>query len=147
MGSATYAWMLRHADKVAAEVGSPWPYTQPTWVFSTRALPVVPGAKLQFVQGDVRPVHAAMAAVAAGKNIWIVGGGDLAGQFYDAGLLDEMILQVGSLTLGKGKPSFPRALSSAPLDLQSARRIGSGMVELHYRVVRSAAPISAANQS
>jgi len=138
--------MLRHADKVAAEAGSPWPYTQPAWVFSTRVLPVVPGAKLQFVQGDVRSVHAAMAAAAAGKNIWIVGGGDLAGQFYDAGLLDEMILQVGSVTLGKGKPLFPRALSSAPLDLQSARRIGSGMAELHYRVVKSAALISAVNQ-
>jgi len=146
MGSATYEWMLRHADKVAAEAGSPWPYTQPAWVFSTRVLPVVPGAKLQFVQGDVRSVHAAMAAAAAGKNIWIVGGGDLAGQFYDAGLLDEMILQVGSVTLGKGKPLFPRALSSAPLDLQSARRIGSGMAELHYRVVKSAALISAVNQ-
>lgn len=147
MGSATYEWMLRHADKVAAEVGSPWPYAQPTWVFSTRALPVVPGADLQFVQGDVRPVHGAMAAAAAGKNIWIVGGGDLAGQFYDAGLLDEMILQVGSVTLGKGKPLFPRALSAAPLDLQSARRIGSGMAELHYRVVKSTTPISASNES
>lgn len=32
MGSATYEWILRHADQVAAETGSPWPYTQPTWV-------------------------------------------------------------------------------------------------------------------
>src|SRR5690606_24445196 len=32
MGSATYEWMLRHADQVIAEVGSPWPYTQPTWI-------------------------------------------------------------------------------------------------------------------
>ena len=29
MGSATYEWMLRHADKVATETGAPWPYTQP----------------------------------------------------------------------------------------------------------------------
>lgn len=29
MGSATYEWMLRNAQKVAAETGSPWPYTQP----------------------------------------------------------------------------------------------------------------------
>jgi dihydrofolate reductase len=38
MGSATYEWMLRHADMVASETGSSWPYTQPTWVFSSRSL-------------------------------------------------------------------------------------------------------------
>ena len=37
MGSATYEWMLRHADAVAKETGSPWPYTQPTWVFTILA--------------------------------------------------------------------------------------------------------------
>src|SRR5690348_2599795 len=90
MGSATYEWMLRHAQTVAAETGSAWPYTQPTWVFSSRALPAIPQADLRFVGGDVRPVHAAMRAAAGAKNIWIVGGGDLAGQFHDAGLLDEV---------------------------------------------------------
>src|SRR5918995_4455209 len=38
MGSATYEWMLRHADQVAAEMGSRWPYEQPAWVFSSRVL-------------------------------------------------------------------------------------------------------------
>jgi hypothetical protein len=46
-------------------------------------------------------------------NIWIVGGGDLAGQFYDHGLLDELFAQVGSVTLGAGKPLFPRPHQSA----------------------------------
>ena len=108
MGSATYEWMLRNADKVAADTGSAWPYTQPTWIFSTRELPSIPGANTRFVQGDVRPVHAEMKRAAGSKNIWIVGGGDLAGQFFDAGLLDEMFVQVGSVTLGRGKPLFPR---------------------------------------
>src|SRR5690606_71910 len=64
MGSATYEWMLRHADQVAAETGARWPYTQPTWVFTHRRLPAIEGADLRFVQGDVRPVHAAMRAAA-----------------------------------------------------------------------------------
>jgi len=88
MGSATYEWMLRNAHKVAAETGSSWPYTQPVWIFSRRKLPLTDGANIRFVSGDVRPIHAEMRAAAGGKNIWIVGGGDLAGQFYDAGLLD-----------------------------------------------------------
>jgi dihydrofolate reductase len=134
MGSATYEWMLRHAPTVAAHSGSPWPYTQPTWVFSSRPLPAISGANLHFVRGDVRPVHTAMRAAAADKNIWIVGGGDLAGQFHDAGLLDEVIVQLGSVTLGQGKPLFPRRLTSPPLVLLSARQLGTGFAELRYQV-------------
>lgn len=136
MGSATYEWMLRHAQTVAAETGSAWPYKQPTWVFTSRTLPAVPGADLHFARGDVEPVHAVMRAAAGSKNIWIVGGGDLAGQFHDAGLLDEVIVQVGSVTLGKGKPLFPRRVTSPPLQLMSVRQVGTGFAELRYRVAR-----------
>lgn len=137
MGSATYEWMLRHAEVVRSQTGAAWPYTQPTWVFSTRNLPPVEGARLTFVQGDVRPVHAAMREAAGpGRNIWVVGGGDLAGQFYDAGLLDEIVVQVGSVTLGTGKPLFPRRVTHPSLVLQSVRQIGGGFAELRYHVPR-----------
>jgi dihydrofolate reductase len=138
MGSATYEWMLRNAETVAAHAGSAWPYTQPTWVFTSRKLPTIEGADIRFVNGDVRPVHAEMRAVAGAKNIWIVGGGDLAGQFHDAGLLDELILQLGSATLGKGKPLFPRRVLSPVLRLMSVNQLGTGMIELHYEVVKGA---------
>lgn len=137
MGSATYEWMLRHAEKVAAETGSPWPYTQPTWIFSRRTLPAIPGADLRFVHGDVRPVHAAMRAAAGGKNLWVVGGGDLAGQFHDAGLLDELILQIGAVTLGRGKPLFPRRVLSPTLRLTATRQLNATMAELRYAVQKS----------
>jgi dihydrofolate reductase len=127
MGSATYEWILRHAKTT-------WPYSQPAWIFSRRTLPRVAGADIRFVQGDVRPVHAAMREVAGEKNIWIVGGGDLAGQFYDAGLLDEIIVHVGSVTLGRGKQLFPRRVTSPPLRLVSVRQISSSMAELRYEV-------------
>jgi dihydrofolate reductase len=79
-----------------------------------------------------------MRAAAGAKNIWIVGGGDLAGQFYDAGLLDELLIQVGSVTLGTGKQLFPRRVLSPSLRLMSVRHIGSGMAELHYEVHKDA---------
>ena len=60
MGSATYEWMLRHTDKIAAQTGAAWPYSQPAWVFSTRPLPLVPKADIRLVQGDVRTVHTEM---------------------------------------------------------------------------------------
>lgn len=134
MGSSTYQWMLRHLVQPTDRPGAPWPYQQPTWVFSSRALPTVGGAQIQFVQGDVGPVHDRMRSAAQGRNIWLVGGGDLVGQFYDAGLLDEVIVQVGSVTLGSGKPLLPRKITSPPLQLISARRIGSGFAELRYEV-------------
>jgi len=138
MGSSTYEWMLRNADKVASETGSPWPYTQPVWVFTRRPLFPIEGADIRFVRDDVAEVHARMRAAAGTRNIWIVGGGDLAGQFYDAGLLDEIIVQVGSVTLGKGKPLFPRRVLSPCLRLISVRQLGSGMAELRYEVSKNA---------
>lgn len=51
MGASTYEWILRNADTVAAETGSPWPYTQPTWVFTHRNLAIPEGADVRFVQG------------------------------------------------------------------------------------------------
>lgn len=134
MGSATYEWMVHNAEKVSAETGSTWPYSQPAWIFSSRKLPIIEGANLRFVNGDVRQIHAEMQAAAGAKNIWIVGGGDLAGQFYDADLLDELIIQLGSATLGKGKPLFPRRVLSPVLRLVSVRQMGSGMAELRYEV-------------
>lgn len=134
MGASTYEWMLRNADAVAAEAGSPWPYTQPAWICTHRQLPVIEGADIRFVSGDVRQIHAEMRAAAGDKNIWIVGGGDLAGQFHDAGLLDELILQVGSVTLGQGKPLFPRRVLSPVLNLTTVRQMGGSMVELRYEV-------------
>jgi dihydrofolate reductase len=133
MGASTYEWMLRNV----LGPGKPgWPYTQPCWVFTHRALPGIDGAKLHFVQGGVRPVHAAMRAAAGGQNLWLVGGGELVGQFHDAGLLDEIIVQVGSVTLGRGKPLLPRRITTPSLKLVDARRIGPGFAELRYEVRR-----------
>jgi hypothetical protein len=56
----------------------------PCWVFTHRTLPAVPGADIVFVEGDVAAVHAQMADAAGGKDVWLVGGGDLVGQFARA---------------------------------------------------------------
>lgn len=134
MGSATYEWILNNAEEVAAETGSSWPYTQPAWVFSSRELPLIEGANIHFVQGDITPVYAEIQSIIGDKNIWIVGGGELAGQFYDANLLDELIIQIGSVTLAQGKPLFPRRVFAPTLKLISVHQMGEGMVELHYTV-------------
>ena len=136
MGSTTYEWILEHQVYRDPDKPEPWSYEQPTWVFTTRSLPTVPGADIRFVRGDVRPVHAAMAAAAGGKNIWIVGGGDLVGQFHDHGLLDEIIAFVAAVTLGGGAPLLPRAITTPPLRLLSVEAYGDAFARLHYEVRR-----------
>lgn len=139
MGSATYEWMLRHLIRPGTADEKPWPYTQPTWVFTSRQLPRAGGGGgLTFASGDVRPVHAAMATAAAGRNVWIVGGGELVGRFFDAGLLDELIVQVGSVTLGQGKALLPRRITRPSLTLTSVAQFGPGFAELRYQVPKGA---------
>ena len=110
MGSTTYEWILDHefADKDPAEWK--WPYDLPCWVFTHRQLPVVPDARVEFTSADVATVHEEMVAAAGGRNVWIVGGGDVAGQFADAGLLDEVIVYIAPVTLGGGAPLLPRRI-------------------------------------
>lgn len=105
MGRTTYQWVIDHQE---AE-GAGWPYTMPSWVFShAQDLPVQDGADIRFAHGDVASIHAAMVESAAGKDLWVVGGGDLAAQFAEAGLLDELLLSIAPATLGAGRPLLPR---------------------------------------
>lgn len=131
MGAHTYEWVVRYLSQ--GDTPQPWTYEQPTWVFTHRDLPVHPGADVRFVRGDVRPVHAEMAEAADGKNVWVVGGGELAGQFHDAGLLDELIIQIVPVTLGRGAPLLPRRIAIPPLQLTDVRQYGA-MVEVRYTV-------------
>lgn len=104
MGATTYEWV--RARIVAGT--EKWPYAMPCVVFTHRDLPAIDGADIRFASGDVLAVHASLADAAGGKGVWVVGGGDLAGQFADAGLLDEVIVSIAPVTLGAGRPLFPR---------------------------------------
>ena len=132
MGSTTYEWIAAHTGFL--EDPTKWEYTLPTWVFSSRELPRAEGLDIRFVSGDVRPVHADMAAAAAGRNIWLVGGGGLVGQFYDHGLLDELIIGVAPVFLGSGAPLLPRRITAPSLELTDVTRYGGTFVTLRYVV-------------
>ena len=132
MGSTTYEWILDHefADKDPADWK--WPYDIPCWVFTHRQLTAVPDARIEFTSADVATVHAEMVAAAGDRNVWIVGGGDLAGQFADAGLLDEVLVMIAPVTLGAGAPLLPRRIE---LRLNEVARNGD-FAAARYSVVR-----------
>jgi len=132
MGSTTYEWILEQEGLL--EHPERWPYDVPAWVFSSRELPAVEGADVRFVEGAAAPVHADMVEAADGKNVWLAGGGDLVGQFYDQGLLDEIILTVAPVTLGAGAPLLPRRISTPPLRLVDVQQYGDVFVGLTYAV-------------
>lgn len=132
MGSTTYEWLVEHENLL--EEPEKWPYDVPVWVFSSRNLSVVDGADVRFVQGDVAPIHAEMVKAADGKNLWLVGGGDLVGQFHDRGLLDEIILSVAPVTLASGAPLLPRRITTPPLKLVNVQKYDDVFAVLTYKV-------------
>ncbi len=135
MGSTTYEPVVDHVFPGKPVEERRWPYELPCWVFTHLELTVVPNASIEFVRDDVVAVHQRMLEAAAGKNVWIVGGGDLAGQFADAGLLDEVIVYVAPVTLGGGAPLFPRRQE---LRLEEVHR-NRDFVCARYAVVRAPA--------
>ena len=134
MGSTTYEWVLGHEDLLAhPERWRSFYGDRPCWVFTHRDLPGIEGADIRFVRDDVAPVHAAMREAAGDGNIWVVGGGDLVGQFHDAGLLDQVVVGIAPVTLGAGAPLLPRRIEG--LRLVEVHRDGQ-MVSLTYDVPR-----------
>ena len=132
MGSTTYEWILEHEFRDTDPADWKWPYDIGCWVFTHRQLPIVSDAQIEFTSGRVESVHAEMVAAAGPRNIWIVGGGDLAGQFADTGLLDEVIVSIAPVTLGGGAPLLPRRLE---LRLDEVGRNGD-FVSARFSVVR-----------
>src|SRR6188472_2797275 len=128
MGSTTYEWVAEHTGFLTDP--SKWDYTIPTWVFSSRELPRVDGPDIRFVSGDVAPVHEEMVQAAAGRNVWLVGGGD-------QGLLDEVLISFASVFLGAGAPLLPRRIVTPPLQLLEATAYGADFATLRYTVPKT----------
>jgi dihydrofolate reductase len=131
--SARWRWARRRTSGCSTTSGYEpdkwrgWYGDTPCWVFTHRTLPAVPGANIVLVHGDVAPVHEQMADAFGGKNVWLVGGGDLVGQFADRQLLEEIIVGVAPVTSGA-------ALLSC---LGGSRRRGSSSRRLPRPAVRT----------
>jgi dihydrofolate reductase len=128
-GSVTYEWLLDHVDK--------WPYAgKPCWILSSRELPLPDGeaVDVRIVNGSLPELYERMIESAGDGDLWIVGGGVVASQFAENGLLDRVEVTVVPVVLGNGKPLFDRRLPGGPMQLLDARTYASGMVGLTYEV-------------
>jgi dihydrofolate reductase len=124
-GSTTYEWVLREEDLVAHPENWPTYFgDRPQFVFTTRDLPVPAGADVRFVRGSVADALPAIREAAGDGDVWVVGGGDLAGQFLDAGALDEVQISVAPAALTGGAPVLPRTVGPDRLHLREVERFG-----------------------
>lgn len=136
-GSTTYEWVVAHEGLV--DEPRKWQEfygNRPTFVFTSRDLPRVEGADIRFVAGPIIEHWEQIRTAAGGRDVWLVGGGDLVGQFADAGLLDELLVSVAPVTLVSGRPLLPRTLESDRLRLESVGRTGQ-FARLVYSVRRA----------
>ncbi|WP_026554865.1 dihydrofolate reductase family protein [Arthrobacter sp. 35W] len=132
MGAETYRFLL---NEQAAGALDEWPYPGlPTWVVTHAQLPAFEDADITFTSGDIAPVHAAALAAAGGANVWMVGGGSLAAQFHQAGLLDELVLTLIPVALGSGRQLLPVSGTTPAWTLLRSKVLGAGAVELTYRL-------------
>lgn len=101
MGADTYEWILKNHP-------GDWMYAGlPAWVLTHRPEIIAVGHDVQTFAGSVAELHATLVSAAADKNVWVVGGGDVAAQFVAAGLIDEMIVAYAPCTLGSGSRVLP----------------------------------------
>lgn len=148
MGSSTYRWLLEHENLM--ENPEKWPEyydNRPTYLFSGRTdLPVIPGADIRVLSGAVADHLPAITETAAGKDVWLMGGGDLVGQFADAGALDEVRVSIAPVTLGAGAPLLPRRLDSTRLHLEELEKIGQ-LIQARFTVRSPVDAVAASTQN
>ena len=124
-GSTTYEWVLGESDILAhPEKWKEFHGDRPTFVFTTRDLPAPAGADIRFVRGDVADALPAIREAAGDGDVWVIGGGELVGQFFDAGALDEIALSIAPVFLDGGAPLLPRRIESDRVHLRSAAAMG-----------------------
>jgi dihydrofolate reductase len=132
MGSRTYEFILGELAE-----GGDWPYKgKAAWVLSSRDLPEPEGedVDVRITGANVSELYDEMIAAAGERDLWVVGGGNVASQFADEGLLDEVLVTVVPVVLGDGRPLFDRRLPGGAMRLTGTRPFDNGMVELRYEI-------------
>ena len=101
------------------------------YVFSRKPPPAPVPASVQFVGEPVR-AFAERIRAQAGKNVWMMGGGEIIGSFLDEGAIDEFIITIVPVFIGEGIPLLVPRHREVPLRLLGVRDFPDGVVQLHY---------------
>jgi len=88
---------------------------------------------VEFVKESIRAFSKRL-RTETGKNIWMMGGGEIIASFLDEGAIDDFIISVIPTFIGEGVPLIAHRHRHVPLRLQSVRRFPDGVVQVHYQV-------------
>ena len=102
-------------------------------VFSRQPRPADATLGVEFVSEAIGPFMSDLREQ-PGKDIWVMGGGDLIASFLDERAIDELVITVAPVFIGDGIPMIARRHRQVPLDLLSVNRFENGVVQMHYRV-------------
>lgn len=100
LGSTTYEWIRVHQP-------GEWPYQQPTWVLTSRPHAIDATHGVHVFDGAVTDLYPRLVEAAAGKDVWVMGGGTVAAQFVAAGLVDDVVVSYAPCSLGSGARVLP----------------------------------------
>jgi dihydrofolate reductase len=123
----------RKTYEVSLRMGAKFDSNRRTIVFSRHAPPADAPSGVEFVNGAIGPFVSRLREH-PGKNIWLMGGGELIAAFLDEHAIDEFVISVVPVFIGDGIPLIARRLRQVPLELHSVERFEDGLVQLHYRV-------------
>jgi dihydrofolate reductase len=123
----------RKTYEAGVRLGGKFDSKSRTIVFSRHAPPADAPSGVEFVNEAVGPFVSRLREV-PGKDIWLMGGGELIASFLDERAIDEFVVSVVPVFIGDGIPLIARRHRHVPLDLQSVERFEDGLVQLHYRV-------------
>ncbi len=102
-------------------------------VFSRLAPPADAPPGVEFISEAVGPFMDRLRAQ-PGKDIWLMGGGEIIASFLDAHAIDEFVVSVVPVFIGEGIPLIARRPRHVPLELLSSERFEDGLVQNRYRV-------------
>jgi dihydrofolate reductase len=72
-----------------------------------------------------------------GKDVWLMGGGELARDFLKADLVDELYLGIVPVVLGEGIPLFPSGFPQRDFTLIENKTYSKGLIGLRYERKRA----------
>ena len=132
-GRKTYDWALNYQKKTKMK-GRIFDQKVANFIFS-RKPPKRAAPGVEFVSEPVKRFARRLRAT-PGKYIWMMGGGGLIASFLDAGEIDEFVIHVVPVLIGKGIPLIAPRHRDIPLRLRSSRKYPDGVVRLHYEVAK-----------
>jgi len=124
----------RKTYEVSLSLGGKFDSKNRTIVFSRHPAPPDAPTGVEFVSGAIGSVVSSLRDQ-AGKDIWLMGGGELIASFLDEQAIDEFVISVVPVFIGDGIPLIARRHRHTRMDLQSVERFDDGLVQLHYRVL------------